>query len=71
MWSHVSENEKKKIVKKSKIQNFEKQSKTKKNGLEIWSKGTFPPNLEVICLTGSEKMGFTDDERTDRRWTPA
>ncbi len=22
--------------------------------------GTFPPNLALICLTGSEKMGFTD-----------
>ncbi len=44
------------------MQNFEKQQK---NGLEIWWKGTFPPNLALICLTGSEKTGFTDDRRTD------
>ena len=31
--------------------------------------GTFPPNLALFCLTGSEKTGFTDDGRrmTDAR----
>ncbi len=52
----------KKIRKKSKMQNFEKQKK--KNGLQIWWKGTFPPNLALICMTGSEKTGLrTDDGR--------
>ena len=61
--AHVNGNEKNR--KKSKIQNFEKQ----KNGLGIWRKGTFPPNLALICITGSEKTGFTDDGRraTDAR----
>ncbi len=27
--------------------------------------GTFPPNLALICWTGSEKTGFTDGLRTD------
>ncbi len=45
------------------MQNFEKQKK-KKNVLEIWSKGTFPPNLALICFTSSEKTGFTDGRRT-------
>ncbi len=51
------------------MQNFEKK---KKNGMEIWRKGTFPPNLALICMTGSEKTGFTDDGRTtdDGRRTP-
>ena len=40
------------------MQNFEK-----KNDLEIWRKGTSPPNLAVICLTSSEKTGFTDGRR--------
>ena len=31
---------------------------------EIWPKFTFPPNLALICLTGSEKTGFTDGRRT-------
>ena len=44
------------------MQNFEK-----KNGLEICRKGTFPPNLALICMTGSEKTGFTDDGQTDGR----
>ncbi len=61
MWSHVKENERNR--KESKMQNFEKQKK--KNGLEIGWKGTFPPNSALICLTGSEKTGFTDDGRTD------
>ncbi len=52
----------KKIRKKSKMQNFKKQNK---NGLETWRKGTFPPNLVLICMTGSEKTGFTDDGRRD------
>ncbi len=47
------------------MQNFEKRKK--------WSgdveKGTFPPNLALICMTGSEKTGFTDDGRTDGRRT--
>ncbi len=47
------------------MQNFENK---KKNGLEIWRKGTFPPNLALICMIGSEKMGFTDG-RTDGRRT--
>ncbi len=42
------------------MQNFEKQKK----GLEIWRKGTFPPNLALICMTGSEKTDFMDDGRT-------
>ncbi len=50
--------------KKSKMENFEKQ---KKNVLEIWWKGTFPPNLALICLTGSEKTGFTDGRTDDGR----
>ncbi len=56
-----------KIIKKSKMQNFEKQNK--KYGLEIWWKGTFPPNLALICLPGSDKTGFSDDGRrmTDAR----
>ncbi len=40
------------------MQNFEK-----KKGLEIWWKGTFPPNFPLICLTGSEKKCFKDDGR--------
>ncbi len=44
------------------MRNFENQ---KKNGLEIWWKGTFPQNLALMCLTGSEKTGFTDAGRTD------
>ena len=58
---------KKKKRKKSKYKILKKQkTKTNKqqNGLEIWGKGTFPPNFSVICLTGSEKTGFTDDGRT-------
>ncbi len=50
-----------KICKISKMQNFEKKY------LEIWRKGTFPPNLALICLTGSEKTGFTDERQTDGR----
>ncbi len=38
IWSYVNENEK-----KSKMQNFEKQKKN----LEIWWKGTFPPNFKL------------------------
>ena len=38
------------------MQNFEKQSKI--NGLGV--KGTFPPHLALICLTGSEKRDFGD-----------
>ncbi len=26
---------------------------------------TFPPNLALLCLTGSEKMVFTDGRTTD------
>ena len=67
VWSfffHVKENEKKNR-KKSKMQNFEKQNKTKnKNGLEIWWKGPSQPNLGLICLTGSEKTGFTNNGQT-------
>ncbi len=46
------------------MRNFEKQTK---NCLEIWRKCIFPPNLALICMTGSEKTGFTDrtDGRTD------
>ncbi len=36
----------------------------KKNDLEIWGKGTFPPNLTLFCMMGSGKTGFTDDGRT-------
>ncbi len=46
-----------------KMQNFEKEGK-KKNSLEIWQKGTFPPDLALICLTGSAKLYFTDRQRT-------
>ncbi len=50
------------------MQNFEKQ----KNRLEIRRKGTFPPNLALICMTASEKTGFTDDgRRADGRPTDA
>ena len=44
------------------MQNFEK---TNKKIVWRWWKGTFPPNLALICLTDSEKTGFTDDGRTD------
>ncbi len=47
------------------------EKKNNKRGLEIWSKGTFPPNLALICLTVSEKTGFTDDGWTDGRTTDA
>ncbi len=59
------------------MKNFEKTNKqtnkqTKKNPkqatknfLKIWLKVTFPPNLASICLTGSEKTGFTDGGTTD------
>ncbi len=50
---------KKKILKKIKMQ----------NGLEIQWKGTFPLNLALICLMGSEKMGFMDGRTTDARVT--
>ncbi len=33
--------------------------RTQKSGLEIWWKGTFPPNLALMCFMGSEKKGFT------------
>ena len=42
------------------MQNF-----LKKDGLEIWWKSTFLPNLVLICLTGSEKTGFTDGRPRD------
>ncbi len=29
----------------------------------FWPGATFPPNLALICLTGSEKTGFMDDGR--------
>ncbi len=68
MWSHVNKNEKKKKKRKKSKYKILKKQKTKtnkqQNGLEIWGKGTFPPNFSVICLTGSEKTGFTDDGRT-------
>ncbi len=54
------------------MQNFEKQKQTnKKNRLEMWRKGTHPPNLALIRMAGSEKTGFTDDGRrtTDGRTT--
>ncbi len=73
-FSHGNENGKNR--KKSKMQNFVKQNKNKtkqnkkkKNGLEICCKGTFPPNLALICLTCSEKTGFTDERRADDGWT--
>ena len=47
------------------MQNFEKR---KQNGREIWRKGTFPPNVALICLTGSQETGFTNG-RTDGRRT--
>ncbi len=53
------ENQKCKILKKK-----------KKNGGDILWKGTFPPNLALICLTGSAKTGFTDG-RTGGQRTPA
>ena len=43
----------------------EKNRKQKKNGLEIWWKGTFLPNLALICLMGSEKTGFMDGWQMD------
>ena len=52
------------------MQNFEKQKQTnKKNRLEMWRKGTHPPNLALIRMAGSEKTRFTDDGRrtTDGR----
>ena len=62
IWSHVVQT--KKIRKKPKMQNFEKQ---KKNGLEILWKGTFPPNLALICMTGSDVTDFTFSGFTDGR----
>ncbi len=55
----------KKNRKKSKIQNVEKQNK--KNGLEIWWKGTSPANLAMLCLTVSEKTGNKFYGRADGR----
>ncbi len=60
IWSHVNENEKK-IVKNQKMQNFEQH----KNDVETWWKGTFPPNLALVCLTGSDKTVFTEGGRMD------
>ncbi len=51
---------KKKIVIKSKMQNFEK-----KNGVEIWWKGTFPPNLSLIYLTEKRVLRTTDGHPRD------
>ncbi len=70
---HVKENKKRKKKRKkkrnrTKIKNASFR-KTKKNDLEIWWKGAFSPNLALICLTGSEKTGFTDGRRTDGRTT--
>ncbi len=51
----------KNIRKKSKMQNFEK----KKWSGDMVKRYLFHQNLALICLTGSEKTGFTDDGRTD------
>ena len=44
------------------MKNFEKNKKQNnnknRNGLQIWCKGTFPPNLALIYLTGFEKTSF-------------
>ncbi len=35
----------------------------------VWRYGSnFPPNLALICVTGSEKTGFTRRRTTDDRW---
>ena len=60
MWSHVNENEKK-------IISNQKCKVLKINSLDISWKGTVPPNLALIRLTGSEKTGFTDDGRTNEQ----
>ncbi len=59
---------KKKILKKMKIENYEK---TKKNCLEIWRRGSYPQNLTPIHAEVSEKLEFTDGRRTDGRTTDA
>ena len=51
--------------KKTKLVSNQKSKNVKKPGLEIWWKGTFPPNFALLCMTGSEKTGFTDDGRKD------
>ena len=45
-----------------KIENSEKR---KKNGLEIWWRGSYPENLVCIHAAVSEKPEFADDGRTD------
>ncbi len=53
--------ETKKIHKNVKIENFEK----RKNGLEIWWKGSYPQNLASILAAVSETLEFTDHGQTD------
>ncbi len=60
IWSHVNENEKKKIRKK--INKILKNNN--ENCLEIWWTDTFPQNLALMV---SEKNGFYT--RTDGRTT--
>ena len=42
------------------MQNFNKQPKWSGDMVKLQA---FPPNLALICLTGSENTGFTDDVR--------
>ena len=54
IWSHVTDYNETKIIKKCKI---------KKKMSEDMVKINFPPNLALVCLKGSEKTCFTDDGR--------
>ncbi len=55
IWSHVNKNEKKIVKEKCKI------LKKKGNFWRYGEKLPFLDNLALICLTGSDKIGFTDD----------
>ena len=63
----LTKNEKKKNRKNLKIENFENR---KKNGLEIWWRGSYSQNLAWIHAAVSEKLEFTDG-RMDGRTTDA
>ena len=66
--SNVNENEKKNLKNfKTKMEILKK----KQNGLEMWLRRSCPQNVAWIHAAVSEKPEFTDDGRTDGRWTPA